>query len=244
MFKKLLSSLDEKVFTSDLKESLETQFNEAVELKSMTIAADKIEEKTVELEEKAEEYNAILEQESKEKEDSLLEQVDAYLEKVVEDFIVEAQDSLDESIKSEKADMIIESMDAMIVATGVDIAQITEAIDNSDPENKLAESIEKYDAIVEENIALEKTNAKLLKMGIVAELKEGMNVIDAEKFAKLADLVEFSDSTNYLDKLDTIKESVKTLDTVVEKREYNFGNLDEKTKEKTPGVHTSFSHLI
>ena len=248
MLKTLFESLDEKVFTSELKESLETKFNEAVELKALEIAATKIEEKTVELEEKAEEFQAILEKEMHEKEAELVDQIDAYLEKVVEDFIAEAKESLDESIKSEKADMIIEAMEAMIVSTGVNIAKIVEDKDSTDPENKLGTLTAKYDSAIEENIKLEKENAKLLKMGVIAELKEGMNVIEAEKFSKLADLVEFENSKSYLTKLDTIRESVMTskaskVEDVVEKEETKI--IAEKSEaEKKSDITLSFTHLL
>lgn len=246
MLEKLFESLDEKVFTSELKSNLEAQFNEAVEAQVIVLAEQRIEEKTVELEEKAEEYKAILEQEMKEKEANLLDQIDAYLEKVVEEFIAESKGALDESIKTEKADMIIEAMEAMLVTTGVEISKIVEAKDATDAEVKLAESVAKYDAVIEENIKLEKENAKLLKMGVIAEMKEGLNIIDAEKFSKLAELVEFTNNESYIKKLEVIKESVKTSEVQKEKEEEKIVEKQEKINEKTEkeDLTTSFSHLI
>jgi len=249
---KLFESLDEKVFTEETKlaltESFEAAVTEASEAKALEIADAKIEERTSELEEKAEEFHTLLQEESAEKEAQLLDQVDAYLEKVVEDFITEASDKLDESIKVEKSDMIIEAMDAMLVATGADIARITEAkevLDESGAVSLQAEldkSSEKVDALVEENIALEKRGAELLKMGVIAELKEGMSTLEAEKFSKLANLVEFEDSSVYLEKLGTIKESIGTKKPE-EKIEEKFEKIEEKKEEKT-SLSTSFSHLI
>jgi len=256
---KLFESLDEKVFTDELKKDLTEQFESAVEakaselaeineakvqelveVKAIEIAAEKIEEKVQELEEKAEEFQAILEQEMNEKEETLLNQVDAYLEKVVDEFVAEAKETLDEAKKAEKSDMIIEAMEAMVVATGVDIMKITEAKDSTDAELKLTEKTKKYDELVEENIKLQKEADSLMKLGIIAELKEGMSVIEAEKFGKLADLVEFSKDSDYISKLETIKESIGT-----QKSEKIEEKAEEKLEEKTKtSVTTSFSHLI
>lgn len=213
MLEKLFESLDEKVFTPELKKALEAQFNEAVETKAESIAEAKIEEEIDSLNEKAEQHVEFLNKKAEEyiemKQAEMVESLDKYLERVVDKFVAEAKDLLAESVKSEKADMIIEAFDAMLVATGVQVAQIVEAKDETAIDAKLAESTAKYDALVEENIALSEENKKLIKMGVISELKEGLSLVEAEKFEKLAELVEFSKSGEFLTKLTTIKESVK-----------------------------------
>ena len=213
MLEKLFESLDEKVFTPELKKALEAQFNEAVETKAESIAEAKIEEEIDSLNEKAEQHVEFLNKKSEEyiamKQAEMVESLDKYLERVVDKFVAEAKDLLAESVKSEKADMIIEAFDAMLVATGVQVAKIVEAKDETAIDTKLAENTAKYDALVEENIALSEENKKLIKMGVISELKEGLSLVEAEKFEKLAELVEFSKSGEFLTKLTTIKESVK-----------------------------------
>ena len=213
MLEKLFESLDEKVFTPELKKALEAQFNEAVETKAESIAEAKIEEEIDSLNEKAEQHVEFLNKKSEEyiamKQTEMVESLDKYLERVVDKFVAEAKDLLAESVKSEKADMIIEAFDAMLVATGVQVAKIVEAKDETAIETTLAENTAKYDALVEENIALSEENKKLIKMGVISELKEGLSLVEAEKFEKLAELVEFSKSGEFLTKLTTIKESVK-----------------------------------
>lgn len=213
MLEKLFESLDEKVFTPELKKALEAQFNEAVETKAESIAEAKIEEEIDSLNEKAEQHVEFLNKKAEEyiamKQAEMVESLDKYLERVVDKFVAEAKDLLAESVKSEKADMIIEAFDAMLVATGVQVAKIVEAKDETAIETKLAENTAKYDALVEENIALSEENKKLIKMGVISELKEGLSLVEAEKFEKLAELVEFSKSGEFLTKLTTIKESVK-----------------------------------
>lgn len=266
---KLFESLDEKVFTPELKDDLQKTFDTAVaeaskinedtinekvetlaEIKAVEMIAEQVEEKISELEEKAEDFQAILEKEAKEKEAELLEQVDLFLEKIVDEFLEEASEKLDESVKAEKADMIIEAMDAMIVATGTDILKIKEAKDDSDAELKLAESIEKYDKLLQENLALEKEKANMMKMGLIAEMKDGMSSVDAEKFDAMANLVEFDMSESYINKLETIKENLGTSkakkpDEVKIDKKVNE-RIDEKIEKTVPkaNITTAFSHLI
>lgn len=221
---KLFESLDEKVFTSELKQSLQESFDAAVELKSVELAEIQISE-----------AKETLLAETAEKEKALLEKIDEYLELVVDKLVTEAKDSLDEFIVSEKADLMLEAFDAMLVAGGVDVMKINEAKNDEDVENKLQESIEKYDNLVEENIALSKEVNSLIKMGIIAELKEGLSLVEAEKFDKLANLVEFSKDKEYYEKLETIKESVKTGSTKVE---------DEKDEINESVTKKVYTHLI
>lgn len=229
MIEKLFESLDEKVFTPELKEELSTQFNEAVETKAIELAEAKIaEEKEV--------IKAELVAEAEEKEAALLENLDGYLNKVVDDFVAEAKAQLDESIKMEKADLMVEAFESMLVAGGVDVARIVEAKDSTEAEAKLEESVEKYDTLIEENIRLEKENADLIQLGVITEMKEGLSILEQEKFEKLASLVEFTKDTAYSEKLELIKESVKSgaAETPAE-------NLNEDV-EKSAGK--AYSHLI
>lgn len=189
-------------------------------------------DKIVETEAEAEEHKTFLDEKAEEyisyKLEEMLDNVDKYLDRIVEEFVDEASDKLDESLKSEKADMIIESFDAMLIATGVEVAKIVEAKEETEAESKLAESIEKYDTLVEENIELKAQNEKLLKSGIILELKEGLSLVEAQKFERLAHIVDFSSSEKYLEKLQTIKESVKAKPSIEKVEE----KVEDKSEEK------------
>jgi hypothetical protein len=242
MLEKLFESLDEKVFTTELKEALEVQFNEAVESKAALIAEAKIEEEITSLNEKSEAHIEFLNEKADAyvamKQAEMVESLDKYLDRVVSEFIAEAQGALDESIKSEKADMIIEAFDSMLTATGVEVAKIVEAKDESAVEKKLEESVAKYDTLVEEVITLKGENDTLVKLGVINEMKEGLSIVEAEKFLKLADLVEFTRDEAFATKLETIKESVKG---AVEVKE------EEKVTESVKTVPTKapvWAHLV
>jgi hypothetical protein len=235
MFKKLLESLDEKVFTPELKENLETKFNEAVELKAISIADTRIDEEIESLNEKSEQHIDFLNQKAEEyialKEKEIIDSLDKYLDKVVEEFIEESQDALIESHKTEKVDMLLEAFDSILIAAGVSVAQIVEAKDNTATEKQLTESIEKYDSVIEDNIALKEENEKLIRMGIIAEMCEGLSIVESEKFKKLAELVEFSRDKAFATKLETIKENVK-------------GASNKKVEEHEEVKDCAYTHLI
>jgi hypothetical protein len=237
MLEKLFESLDEKVFTPKLKESLETEFNEAVDLKATVLAQEQIQDEIDALSEKAEEYTTMLDEKAEEyielKKEEILESLDKYLERIVDEFVIEAGDALSESVKSDKADMIIDAFDSMLTAVGVDVAKIVEAKDDESAENKLEESTNKYDVLVEENIELKELTDTLIKMGVISEMKENLSIVEAQKFEKLAEIVEFSRSEEYKEKLETIKESVKGYDSTI-----------KEEKDLNEGKKSSYSHLI
>jgi len=241
MLEKLFESLDEKVFTVELKEALEVQFNEAVEAKAAQIAEAKIEAEIDSLNEKSEQHIEFLNEKADAyvamKQTEMVESLDKYLERVVSEFVAEAKEALEESVKSEKADMIIEAFDSMLTATGVEVAKIVEAKDESAVEKKLEESVAKYDTLVEENITLKQENDTLVKMGVINEMKEGLSIVEAEKFVKLADLVEFTRDEVYASKLETIKESVKG---AVEVKEEEV----TESKKADPAKAPVWAHLV
>jgi hypothetical protein len=235
MLKTLFEAIDEKVLTNDLKESLEVQFNEAVELKALTLAeelaAEKIQEAVDSISEKAESLEAKYTEELAEAKkefaseiEMLIESVDKYLDKVVEEFVAEAKETLAESAKSEKADLIIEALSAMMVTAGVEVSTIVEAKETSDVENKLKESIKKYDSLIEELFEKDNKINELIKIGVISEMKEGLSLIESEKFEKLAEIVNFSKDEAYLAKLNTLKESVKSISS-------NVTEVEEKIEE-------------
>ena len=241
---KLFESLDEKIFTAELKQSLTEKFDEAVqakaEVKAQIIADELTESKIDELDDKAEQYGAYLLQESQAKIDefkeSITEKLADYMDLVVQEFVTEAKDTLEESIKSEKAEMLIEAFDSMLVAGGIEFSTIMES------KEKLQESqsaTDRVDQLVEEVIKLKEENTQLIKMGLIAEMSEGLTLVQSERFARLSSIVEFHDMREYREKLDTLLESVK---------EYKSEDrLDETVKPSAQGSQGSqaiWSHLL
>lgn len=252
MLEKLLEALDENVFTPEMKSEIEKEFNEAVEEKAQTLAEalasekisdviDEMTEKVEALEAKQEaelaEAKEALENEFKEKEQAILESVDTYLDKAVLDFVNESKVALEESVKTAKADLIIESVSAALTAAGINITKIVEGKTSEEPEAKLSETVQKYDALMESFIALEKENDKLMKAGIISEMKEGLSMVEADKFEKLAAVVEFSKDAEYVARLETLRESLVGTKEASEKLDES---LEESAKETSKFIDARF----
>lgn len=224
MLEKLLESLDKEVFTAEMVESIMTQYNESVEEKAKEIAdaqlaeavekalaeakeaqeiaiQEAVEAKTAEIEEKATSF-------VEDKIAEINESLDLYLGKVVDEFIAESKEKLNESLKAEKADMIIEAFESMLSMGAMDVMKIAEAKDQSYADAKLTESIQKYDELMTEHLSLKKENIELIKTGIISEMKEGLSLVESKKFETLAAMLPFSRDEKYVKELEVIKESV------------------------------------
>jgi len=266
MLEELLESLDKNVFSAEMIESVMAQFNESVQTKAKEIAeaelseavekalahakeeydvdlqealeekaasyiAEVLEEKTVELEEKATVFV-----ESKLAE--INERLDLYMDDVVAEFISESKSRLDESLKSEKADMILDAFEAMITAGSIDVMKIAEAKDLSYADSKLSESVEKYDSLMNEFLSLKKENSELLKTGIISEIKQGLSLVESKKFETLANMIPFSKDEKYAQELEIIKEQVKG--TV----ESTPATIVESVVKKPAESSVDYSHLV
>ena len=228
-----LTEAVEKALT-EAKEANEIAIQEAVEAKTVEIEAtaekfvtEAVEAKTVEIEAKA---TSFVEAKIAEINESL----DLYLGEVVEEFIAESKEKLNESLKAEKADMIIESFEAMLTMGAMDVMKIAEAKDQSYADTKLSESVEKYDALMTEHLALKKENTDLIKTGIITEMKEGLSLVESKKFETLAAMIPFSRDEKYTQELEIIRESVKG---TVEKQE----QINESVSDSAKPI---YSHLV
>lgn len=213
---KILARLDESVFTDELKTELQESFDAAVDAKVIELVAEKTEEKTKELEEMAEAFKEKLAEEANAEKEafktSLMENLDEFLDLIASEYVEQNKIAIEESVKGEQLEALLEGFNAMMVAGGVELKEIQENTTDSVMKGELAESKEKVDALVAENMELKKEKATLLKMGLVMEAKAGMTELQKEKFDKLANVVEFdvNEANEFIDKLEVIAESVKS----------------------------------
>lgn len=242
---KLFESLDEKVFTPELKESLQTQFDEAVETlaeaKAQIIADEKIEEAIDNLETKSREYTEMLESKAEQYAEYVREEtltkVSEYLDVVVQEFVTEAELALSESARSEKADMMIEAFDSMLKATGTDFANIAESREPQDNSEIVESANARIDTLMNEMRVLKAENEELVKLGLIQELSEGLTIMESAKFKRLSEMVEFTRDDSYMKKLQTIQESVIGFSPKEEP-------LNEEAKKSETPTGPIWSHLV
>lgn len=191
---------------------------------------EEYDEKLNKLDEQCEEYKSQLDEEYNERiekldslaesyVDSVVEELksvnEGYMDKCVDEFIDEAKSQLDVDLDVEKCKAINETYANFALLAGVDVMQITEASEKSSFKSKLDEMTERYNDAVNESIEkdakiaeLQALNDKMLKAGVISEVCEGLSLVEKDKFVKSAELVEFTADKSYLDRLNTLKESI------------------------------------
>ena len=194
----LFESMDiDAEMKAELSEAFETAVLEQVTEKMDEYVDTKITEETLRLEE-----------EYKEKTEYLTEALDGYLDTVVEEFIEENAPVFEAQIDEEKTKTLLEAFDTMVKVLGVDMLTIQEAKDQSSSETKIEELTEEVTDMADRLIEAKREADKYLKLGLIAEMKEGLTVLEGEKFEKLSEMVEFSRDPSYVEKLETLKESI------------------------------------
>ena len=70
---------------------------------------------------------------------------------------------------------------------------------------------------------LTESSETMIQYGTITELKEGLSLVEQKKFEELAKLIKFEQTSDYFDKLKSLRESVKGVadDVRVEKKEIN-----------------------
>merc|ERR1711907_108756 len=181
--------------------------SEEFKTKAATVFESAVNSKVKEIAETMDaDYNNKLEQESAKAKEELTEKVDSYLSYVVEEWMKENEIALERGIKGEIAEDFISGLKKLFSEHYIDVpdekydvleAQATKI---EDLEKKLNEQIEK-------NVALNKDNAEKSRKEIMAEVASDLADTAKEKFAKLAEEIEWSDADSFKQKCETIKES-------------------------------------
>lgn len=92
---------------------------------------------------------------------------------------------------------------------------------------QLSESVK---SLSQKNMTLSSENAKILKMGVISEMKQGMTLTEAKRFEQIADQIPFEQTKDYFDKLEVLKEELlnnpkyKKLNEVTDEPESETGD--------------------
>jgi len=185
----------------------ENDLSEEFKEKASTIFEAAIKSKCTEIAEEMEaDYQTKLEQESAKAKAELTEKVDSYLSYVVEEWMKENQIALERGIKGEIAEDFISGLKKLFAEHYIDVPDEkynvleSQASKIEDLEKKLNEQIEK-------NVELNKDNNEKTRNEIMSEVASDLADTAKEKFAKLAEEIEWSDAEGFKKKCETIKES-------------------------------------
>ena len=138
--------------------------------------------------------------------EELTEKVDSYLAYVVEEWMKENEIALERGIKGEIAEDFITGLKKLFAEHYIDVPD--ERYNVLEDQAAKIESLEKkLNEQIEKNVELNKDNAVKTRNEIMSEVASDLADTSKEKFAKLAEEIEWSDADSFKTKCETIKES-------------------------------------
>jgi len=153
------------------------------------------------------EFEAKLEEQTAEIAAGFHDKLDSYLNYVVETFMQENAVAIENGIKSEIAEQVLESVVAIVESNGVTIPDdkidVSEALatEVAQLETKLNEQIEK-------SLALTEQVAKYQVADVLAEASNGLSDASKEKLAKLAENISYKDIEDYKSRVNVLKDTL------------------------------------
>lgn len=231
-FQSLFEGMDiSEDFKGKLKLVFEAAVNEASELK-IAEAVEAMEEKTSRLAEELEEqFQGQLDEAVNGAVEGIVENLDAYLDYVVAEWMEENKVAIEAGIKVEMAESLLNSLKTVFYEHNVAIDE--ETIDVvADLEEQIVELEAKANQAINESIELAEEVKALRAQTIFNEIAEGLTTTQAERLRVLSEKLNFDDSDNYKQDLQTLKESFFKVKAVVKEEVEEM--LTEDTAPKKP----------
>ena len=152
------------------------------------------------------EYETKLAEDTETHKAELVEKVDSYLNYVVEEWMQENKIAIERGIKGEIAEDFIGGLKKLFEDHYIDVPDEKYNV-LEDQASKIEDLEKKLNEEIEKNVKLNKDNGELKKEEIIAKSSEDLTDVEAEKFNKLAEEVEYSNEEDFTSKVKTIKES-------------------------------------
>ena len=152
------------------------------------------------------EYETKLKEDTETHKAELVEKVDSYLNYVVEEWMQENKIAIERGIKGEIAEDFIGGLKKLFEDHYIDVPDEKYNV-LEDQASKIEDLEKKLNEEIEKNVKLNKDNGELKKEEIIKKSSEDLTDVEAEKFNKLAEEVEYSNEEDFTNKVKTIKES-------------------------------------
>ena len=181
--------------------------SEEFKTKAATVFESAVNSKVKEIAEEMEaEVQTNYEQDIAKAKAELTEKVDSYLSYVVEEWMKENEIALERGIKGEIAEDFISGLKKLFAEHYIDVPDEKYNV-LEDQAQKIEDLEKKLNEQIEKNVELNKDNADKSRKEIMAEVASDLADTAKEKFAKLAEEIEWSDAESFKKKCETIKES-------------------------------------
>ena len=182
---------------------LSEEFKEKAATIFETAVKTRIQEQTKILEAQ---YEEKLSTEKETVKEAMVEKVDSYLNYVVEEWMKENELAVERGIRTEIAEDFITGLKGLFKEHYIEVPEekynVLDDLTNQvkDLEGKLNEQIEK-------NVNLSKVVSESEKTTLINDVSADLAETEKEKFAKMAENVEFDSAPKFKEKLETVKES-------------------------------------
>ena len=185
----------------------EDDLSEEFKTKAATVFEAAIKSKVTEIEEYLEaDYNKKFEEEISKSKEELVEKVDSYLNYVVEEWMKDNELALEKGIKGEIAEDFISGLKKLFEDHYIDVPDEKYNV-LEDQAGKIEDLEKKLNEQIEKNVELNKSNFNYVQKAIVAEAAEDLADTSKEKFFRLAEEIDASNTEEFKTKIATIKES-------------------------------------
>lgn len=187
---------EDETLTEEFKTKLTTIFESVVDMR--------VDEIRVELEEQ---YNQDVEKSLVAITEELKVELDQFLDYIASEYIKENEVAIDKSLKADIAENVLVGLKSLFDENFITIPE--EKVDIADALSEEVESLqEQLNTLIQTNIELGDKLKQFAKQDAIAEHIVGMTDVQADKFIKLVENIEFSgDVEAFNKKLGVIKES-------------------------------------
>jgi len=204
--------VEEKEETIDVSDDVKAligdeKLTEEFKVKAATIFEAAVKSKLKGMKEKMEsDYSKKLKESVDTTKSELVEKVDSYLNYVVEEWMKQNELAIERGIKGEIAEDFISGLKKLFEDHYINVPD--EKYDVlEDQASKIEELNKKLNEQIENNVKLNSEIGKLTKKEILGEIAADLADTNKEKFAKLAEEIEYSNADDFKKKVSTIKES-------------------------------------
>jgi len=198
----------EEAFATDLKVLVDADSNLTEDFKSKASALFEaaVANKIITIKEELENtYEEALQEEIVYVRDSLIEKIDNYLTYVVEDWMTENQEYVDNKLRTEIAENFMNDLKNLFVESYIEVPE-----SKVDLVDSLSEDVETTKrellSISEERDTLASQIIELQREKIISEATSDFTSTQTSKFIKLLEGIEFVDASNFKSKVQVIKE--------------------------------------
>ena len=205
-------TIEERVSAMDLSDDVNAlteggELSEEFKKKAATIFEAAVRAKLrSELEHLDETYTAKFDSEIEEAKNDMAEKVDDYLNYVIEEWMMKNEVPVAHRMKAEIAEGFITGLKTLF--EDHNIAVPDEQFDMLDAAAEKVDELEsKLNEALETNIGLSKNNDELKRHEILLDVASDLSDTEVEKFAGLAENINYENETDFREKVETIKES-------------------------------------